>query len=75
MFARWNLPKVAEVIKAVRPGTKFKGQKTVGQVKLDAAKSKLKMAKDALKETFKKTDENLKKFKETVKKQKKILDD
>ena len=64
-----------ETISAIKPGTKFKGQKTVGQVQSDAAKSKLKMAKDALKETFKKTDENLKKFKETVKKQKKILED
>ena len=67
MFARWNLPKVVEkVITSVKPGTKFPGQKTVGQVKLDAAKSKLKMTKDALKETFKKTDENLKKLKKTT---------
>ena len=64
-----------EAVSAIKPGTKFQGQKTVGQVKLDAAKSKLKMAKDALKETFKKTDESLKKFGKTVKKQKKILED
>ena len=76
MFARWNLPKVVgEAIKAVRPGTKFKGQKTVGQVQSDAAKSKLKMAKENLEQTFKKTDESLKKFGKTVKKQKKILED
>ena len=76
MFARWNLPKVVgEAIKAVRPGTKFKGQKTVGQVQSDAAKSKLKMAKENLAQTFKKTDESLKKFGKTVKKQKKILED
>ena len=76
MFARWNLPKVVgEAIKAVRPGTKFKGQKTVGQVQSDAAKSKLKMAKENLAQTFKKTDESLKKFGKTVTKQKKILED
>ena len=69
MFARWNLPKKAvEAIKSVKPGTKFKGQKTVGQVKLDAAKSKLKMAKEKLEQTFKKSDESLKKLKKTVKK-------
>ena len=53
-------------VKGVKALSKMKGQKTVGQVKLDAAKSKLKMAKDALKETFKKTDESLKKLKKTV---------
>ena len=62
-------------IKGVLPDTKFKGQKTVGQVKLDAAKSKLKMAKENLTQTLKKTDESLKKFGKTVKKQKKILED
>ena len=62
-------------VKGVKALSKMKGQKTVGQVKLDAAKSKLKMAIDALKETFKKTDESLKKFGKTVKKQKKILED
>ena len=76
MFARWNLPKVVgEAIKAVRPGTKFKGQKTVGQVQSDAAKSKLKMAKENLEQTFKKTDKSLEELKKTVKKQKKILED
>ena len=76
MFARWNLPKVAEkVITSVKPGTKFIGQKTVGQVQSDAAKSKLKMAKENLDQTLKQTDESLKKFKTTVKKQKKILED
>ena len=76
MFARWNLPKVVgEAIKAVRPGTKFKGQKTVGQVQSDAAKTKLKMAKENLAQTFKKTDKSLNKFGKTVKKQKKILED
>ena len=53
-------------VKGVNALSKIKGQKTVGQVKLDAAKSKLKMTKDALKETFKKTDESLEKLKKTT---------
>ena len=60
--------------KFIKPGS-LKGQKTVSQVKADAAKAKLDAAKFNLKETFKKSDEALKKFKTTVKKQKKILDD
>ena len=60
--------------KFIKPGS-LKGQKTVSQVKLDAAKAKLEAAKFDLKQTFKKSDEVLKKFKTTVKKQKKILDD
>ena len=72
-FGRWA---VRQALKdktktiTIKPGTKFKGQKTVGQVQSDAAKSKLKMAKDALKETFKKTDKSLEKLKKTVKKTK-----
>ena len=62
-------------VKGVKALSKMKGQKTVGQVKSDAAKSKLKMAKENLEQTFKKTDESLKKFGKTVKKQKKILED
>ena len=57
-------------IKGVLPDTKFKGQKTVGQVKLDAAKSKLKMAKEKLEQTFKKTDKSLEKLKKPVQKTK-----
>ncbi len=67
MFARWNLPKKAvEAIKSVKPGTKFKDQKTVGQVQSEAAKSKLKMAKENLDQTFKKTDKSLEKLKKTT---------
>ena len=62
-------------VKGVKALSKMKGQKTVGQVKSDAAKSKLKMAKENLDQTLKQTDESLKKFKKTVKKQKKILED
>ena len=61
--------------KFIKPFTKIKGQKTVSQVKLDAAKAKLKMAKENLTQTFKETDKSLKKFKTTVKKQKKILEE
>ena len=60
----WStIPKVITGVKAL---SKMKGQKTVGQVKLDAAKAKLKMAKENLEQTFKKTDENLKKLKKTT---------
>ena len=44
----------------------MKGQKTVGHVKSDAAKSKLKMAKDKLEQTFKKSDQALGKLKKTT---------
>jgi len=85
-FARWVAKEGAkkllksekggvEAVSAIKPGTKFQGQKTVSQVQLDAAKSKLKMAKEKLKQTFKQTDKSLKKFGQTVKKQKKILED
>ena len=59
-----------KVIKSVKPGTKFKGQKTVDEVKAEAAKSKLKMVKDKLEQTFKKSDEVLGKLKKTVEKNK-----
>ena len=53
-------------VKGVKALSKMKGQKTVGQVKLDAAKAKLKMAKENLEQTFKKTDKSLEKLKKTV---------
>ena len=59
-----------KVITSVRPGTKFKGQKTVDEVKAEAGKSKLKMVKDKLEQTFKKSDEVLGKLKKTVEKNK-----
>ena len=66
MFARWNLPKKAvEAIKSVRPGTKFKGQKTVGEIKADM---KLKKAQIKLDQTLTKTEKNLKKSAENLKK-------
>ena len=53
-------------VKGVKALSKMKGQKTVGQVKSDAAKSKLKMAKDKLEQTFKKSDQALGKLKKTT---------
>jgi len=61
--------------KFIKPFTKIKNQKTVSQVKLDAAKAKLEAAKFELKQTFTKSDKALSKLKKTVKKQKKILED
>tara|TARA_R110000822_G_scaffold298963_1_gene421851 strand:+ start:43 stop:312 length:270 start_codon:yes stop_codon:yes gene_type:complete len=58
----------------IKPGS-LKGQKTVSQVKLDAAKAKLEAAKFNLNQTFKKSDKVLNKLKTTVKKQKKILEE
>ena len=60
--------------KFIKPGS-LKGQKTVSQVKLDAAKAKLEAAKFNLNQTFKKSDKVLNKLKTTVKKQKKILEE
>ena len=60
--------------KFIKPGS-LKGQKTVSQVKLDAAKAKLEAAKFNLKQTFTKSDKALSKLKKTVTKQKKILED
>ena len=53
-------------VKGVKALSKMKGQKTVGQVKSDAAKSKLKMAKENLEQTFKKSDQALGKLKKTT---------
>ena len=61
--------------KFIKPFTKIKGQKTVSQVKLDAAKAKLEAAKFNLKQTFTKSDKALSKLKTTAKKQKKILEE
>ena len=62
--------------KFIKPGS-LKGQKTVSQVKADAAKAKLEAAKfelgqtkAKLNKTFKKSDEALAKLKKTVEKNK-----
>ena len=73
MFARWNLPKVAEkAITSVKPGTKFPGQKTVGEIKADA---KLKKAENKLDKTLEETEKNLKNLTEKTKKNQKSLRD
>ena len=59
-----------QAIKSFKPGTTFKGQKTVDEVKAAAGKSKLKMVKDKLKQTFQKSDEVLAKLKKTMEKNK-----
>ena len=61
------------VIKGVKAFKKFKGQKTVGKVKEEAAKAKLDAAKSSLERTFSKTDESLKKLKETTEETKRYL--
>ena len=79
MFARWNLPKVVETITSVRPGTKFKGQKTVEQHKSDISHKKyidsIRAAGDQITGNLKKSAQKLQNLTETLKKQKKILDD
>ena len=70
MFARWNLPKVVKTITSVKPGTKFKGQKTVGQVKLDASLKKLKDVSEDYKDAIRKWGKTVDKATETIKKTK-----
>ena len=65
-FGKAFLKNQDTTIKSVRPGTKFKDQKTVDEVKAEAGKSKLKMAKDKLEQTFKKSDQALGKLKKTT---------
>ena len=62
-----------KTIKGVKPGTKFKGQKTISKVKSDASKAGLESAKFHLGRTFSKTDKSLKKLKETTEETKRYL--
>ena len=71
MFARWMLQQGGKkVLKdktktiTIRPGTKFKGQKTVGEIKADM---KLKKAETKLDQTLTKTEKSLKKAVKTAK--------
>ena len=79
MFARWNLPKVVKTITSVKPGTKFKGQKTVKEHKSDISHKKyidsIRAAGDQITGNLKKSAKKLQNLTETLKKQKKILDD
>ena len=81
-FARWA---VKQALKdktktiTIKPGTKFKGQKTVKEHKSDISHKKyidsIRAAGDQITGNLKKSAEKLKKLNETLKKQKKILDD
>ena len=62
-----------KAIKSVRPGTKFKGQKTVSESKLDASKAGLDAARFELRQMLKKTEPDVKKMQEPIKKLKKEL--
>ena len=59
-----KIPQVVKTIKSVRPGTKFKGQKTVKEHKADM---KFKKAQIKLDQTLTKTEKSLKKAVQTAK--------
>ena len=71
--------KAAKTIKGVKPGTKFKGQKTVKEHKRDISHKKyidsIRAAGDQITGNLKKSAKKLQNLNETLKKQKKILDD
>ena len=81
-FGRWA---VKQALKdktktiTIKPGTKFKGQKTVKEHKSDISHKKyidsIRAAGDQITGNLKKSAEKLKKLNETLKKQKKILED
>ena len=74
MFARWMLPKAGKkgvaTIKSFHPHKKFKGQKTVADVKLDAGLKKLKTAAEDYKDTIRKFGKTVDKATKTIKKTK-----
>ena len=71
--------KIPQVIKAIKPGTKFPGQKTVKEHKRDISHKKyidsIRAAGDQITGNLKKSAKKLQNLTETLKKQKKILDD
>ena len=72
MFARWLLPKAVKkgkTIKSFHPHTKFKNQKTVADVKLDAGLKKLKDVSEDYKDTIRKFGKTVDKATKTLKKQ------
>ena len=76
----WStISKVVKTIKGVKPGTKFKGQKTVKEHKRDVSHKKyidsIRAAGDQITGNLKKSAKKLQDLTETLKKQKKILDD
>ena len=81
-FGRWAVKQaLKDKTKTIKfkPGTKFKGQKTVKEHKSDISHKKyidsIRAAGDQITGNLKKSAEKLKKLNETLKKQKKILDD
>ena len=72
-FGRWAVKQAlkdkTKTIK-IKPGTKFPGQKTVGEIKADM---KLKKAEIKLDKTLDETEKNLKKLTEKTKKNQKSL--
>ena len=60
--------KVGKTIKSFHPHTKFKGQKTVADVKLDAGLKKLKDVSEDYKDTIRKFGKTVDKATETIKK-------
>ena len=62
--------KGVETITSVKPGTKFKGQKTVADVKLDAGLKKLKDVSEDYKDTMRKFGKTVDKATKTIKKTK-----
>ena len=62
-----------QAIKSVKPFKKFKGQKTVSEVKLGASKAGLDAARFELRQMLKKTKPDVKKMQEPIKKLKKEL--
>ena len=74
-----KIPQVVKTIKGVKPGTKFKGQKTVKEHKRDISHKKyidsIRAAGDQITGNLKKSAKKLQNLTETLKKQKKILDD
>ena len=81
-FGRWvgrqTLKDTTKTIK-IKPGIKFKGQKTVEEHKRDISHKKyidsIKAAGDQITGNLKKSAKKLQNLTETLKKQKKILDD
>ena len=65
-FGKAFLKNQDTTIKSFKPGTRFKGQKTVGKVQSDAAKAKLGSVKFDLDQTLKGSDKALDKLKKTI---------
>ena len=71
-FGRWAVKQALKKDKTktikIKPGTKFPGQKTVGQVKLDASLKKLKDVSEDYKDSIRKWGKTVDKATETIKK-------